>query len=50
MKEEIIDLQDLIKFIEDLSLFIKQYYRIVWSVEKTQKVKVQKLYGQRLVG
>ena len=29
MKEEIIDLQDLIKFIEDLSLFIKQYYRIV---------------------
>ena len=32
MKEEIIDLQDLIKFIEDLSLFIKQHYRIVWSV------------------
>ena len=26
--------KDLIKFIEDFSLFIKQCYHIVWSVEK----------------
>ena len=36
------------KFIEDFSLFIKQYYHIVWSVEKIQKVKIQKLQGQKM--
>ena len=29
------------QFIEDFSLFIKQCYRIVWSVEKMEKVKIQ---------
>ena len=28
---------------QDLNLFIKQYYLIVWSVEKIQKVKTQNL-------
>ena len=40
--------KDLIKFIEDFSLFIKQCYHIVWSVEKIQKVKIQKLQGQKM--
>ena len=35
--------EDLVKFIEDFSLFIKQYYHIVWNVEKIQKVKIQML-------
>ena len=35
------------KFIKDFSLFIKQRYHIVWSVEKMQKVKIQKLQGQK---
>ena len=35
--------KDLIKFIKDFSLFIKQCYHTVWSVEKIQKVKIQKL-------
>ena len=30
------------QFIRDFSLFIKECYRIVWSVEKIQKVKTQK--------
>ena len=38
--------QDLIKFIEDFSLFIKQSYSIAWSVEKIQKIKIQKLQDQ----
>ena len=29
---------------KDFTLFIKQCYRIVWSAEKIQKVKTQKLY------
>ena len=29
------------------SLFIKQCYRIAWSVEKIQKVKIQKLQGKK---
>ena len=32
---------------EDFSLFIKQCYRIVWSIEKIQKVKIQKLWRQK---
>ena len=39
--------KDLIKFIEDFSLFIKQCYHIVWSVEKIQRIKIQKLSGQK---
>ena len=36
------------QFIKDFSLFIKQCYRIiVWSVEKIQSVKIQKLQGQK---
>ena len=35
--------KDLIKFIEDFNLFIKQCYRVVWSAEKMQKVEIQKL-------
>ena len=31
------------EFTEDLSLSTKQCYHIVWSVEKTQKVKIQNL-------
>ena len=31
------------QFIEDFSWFIKQYYHIVWSAEKIQRVKIQKL-------
>ena len=31
------------KFIKGFRLFIKQCYYIVWSLEKIQKVKVQKL-------
>ena len=29
------------QFIRDFSLFIKQLYHIIWSVEKIQKVKTQ---------
>ena len=29
------------------SLFIKQCYRIAWSVEKIQKVKIQNLQGKK---
>ena len=40
-------IEGLNQFIEDLSLFIKQFYRVtVWSVEKTQKVKIQKQQKQ----
>ena len=35
------------KFIENFSLFIKHCYRIVWSVEKIQKAKMQKLKGKK---
>ena len=42
MKEEIKNLKTK-KLIKDFSLFIKQCYLIVWSVEKIQKVKTQKL-------
>ena len=35
------------KLIEGFSLFIKECYRIVWSVEKIQKVKIEKLQGQK---
>ena len=41
MKEETKDLIN--QFIKDFSLFIKQFYHIVLSVEKMQKVKIQKL-------
>ena len=33
--------------IKSLKLNIKQCYLIVWSVEKTQKVKIRKLYRQK---
>ena len=32
---------------EDFSLFIKQCYHRAWSVVKIQKVKMQKLQGQK---
>ena len=35
------------KFIKDFSLFIRQSYRIAWSVQKIQKVKIQKLQGKK---
>ena len=38
---------DSIKFIEDFDIFIKQCYRIVSSLEKIQRVKVQKLQEQK---
>ena len=34
-------IQRLKQFIEDFSLFIKQCYCVVWSVENLQKVKTQ---------
>ena len=37
----------LIKFMKDLSLFIKHCFCIVCCVEKIQKVKIQKLQGQK---
>ena len=40
-------IKDLIKFIEYFSLFIKQCYHNVLSVEKIQKVKIQKLQGKK---
>ena len=40
--------QDLIKFIEDFNLFIKQRDRIAWSVKKIQKVKIRNLHGQKI--
>ena len=40
--------QDLIKFIEDFNLFIKQRDRIAWSVKKIQKVKIRNLNGQKI--
>ena len=39
-KEEI---YKLIQLIQGFSLFIKQCYHVVWSVEKIEKVKTQKL-------
>ena len=37
------------QFMEEFSLFVKQFYRIiVWSVEKLQKLKIQKLQGQKV--
>ena len=36
------------RFIENHSVFIKQCYRIAWSVEKIQKLKIQKLQGQKM--
>ena len=47
MKEEIKNLKNLIKFMEYFSLFIKQFYCIMWSVEKIQEVKIQKLQEQK---
>ena len=41
--KEISQLQRLNQFIEGFNLFIKQCRRIVWSVEKIQKVKIQNL-------
>ena len=40
--------KDLIKFMEYFSLFIKQYYRVVWSVEEIPKEKIQKLQEQKM--
>ena len=42
--------KELIKFIEDFSWFMKQNCCIVWSVEKIQKVKIQKLQRQKTEG
>ena len=35
------------QFIETFCLFIKQCFHIVWSVEKIQRVKIQKLQGEK---
>ena len=41
-------IERLNQFIQDFSLFIKQCYCIVvWNVEEIQKVKIQKLQGQK---
>ena len=45
-KSKILQLNRLKQFMEYFSLFMKQCYRIVWSVEKIQKVKIQKLLRQ----
>ena len=37
------ELYKLIQFIQGFSLFIKKCYHVVWSVEKIEKVKTQKL-------
>ena len=42
--------KELIKFIEDFSWFMKQNCCFVWSVEKIQKVKIQKLQRQKTEG
>ena len=43
MKERNQKFKDLIEFIEDYSLFVKQCYRIVWSIEsKNLKVAMRK--------
>ena len=47
MKEANQIFKDPIKFIVDFSLFTKQCYRIVWSVEKIQKVRIQKLQKEK---
>ena len=41
--------KNLIKFFEDFSLFIKQCYHTVCSVEKIQRVKILKPQGQKMV-
>ena len=43
MKKKKSKIYGLTQFIEDFSLFVKQCYRIVLSVWKIQKVKIQKL-------
>ena len=40
-------LKDLSKFMKDFSLFVKQPYHIFWSLEKIQKVKIQKVQGDK---
>ena len=44
MKEDFKILKTLEQFITDFCLFIKQYYIVVWNVEKMQKVKTQGFY------
>ena len=34
------------QFVKDSNLFIKQFYFTVWSAEKVQKEKIQKLWRQ----
>ena len=46
MKEEIKKFKTL-EFMEDFSLIIKQCYHSVWSIRKTQTVKIQNLEGQK---
>ena len=36
------------QFIENLSLFIKECYRIAWNVEKIQKVKSKRSKEKKL--
>ena len=43
MKKETKEQKDLNSSSKILSQFIKQRYRIVWSVEKIYKVKIQNL-------
>ena len=43
-------IKELIKFIKDFSLFIKQCYRITWIVEEIQKVnKVARTKTRRIM-
>ena len=44
MKEDFKTLKTLKQFITDFCLFIKQYYIVVWNVEKMQKIKTQGFY------
>ena len=48
MKERNQKFKDLIEFIEDYSLFVKQCYRIVWSIE-SKNLKVARRKNGRLM-
>ena len=47
MKEVIEDLKTYLQLIKGFNLLIKLYYCIPWSEEKTQKIKIEKLKGQK---
>ena len=49
MLKECDEMKEEIKNFEDFSLFIKQCYHTVCSVEKIQRVKILKPQGQKTV-